>query len=219
MQLRLLNIILMIALLGVGESLLAQPTKGKQVVHESFSIYGDNGKAAGSISFFREEDGKDIISIYYSGSPEVIASQSLPWTRWHDLPGLSDVHISLTTINADLARYLAKIKTLRTLSIEGCLFGACVPGLLGELQQLEHLEIYFSAGHVIDDWKFLGKLSGLKSLTVVGASVSPDFGSQFRGLSGLEQLECWLDDEASDAVMPQLSHLQSIKLIRITRVR
>ncbi|WP_153559328.1 hypothetical protein [Roseimaritima sediminicola] len=219
MKTKLLTAFALFLLLQITDIGRADQPHGQPLTSTSTKIFNDDGsRILGVLIVDRSESNGKIRSLFYSGPPELVVSQVAPWTRWHSESELAEVHLSLTSVNAELFSYLSKIKTLDTLRIEDCIFERSAESAMAKLAMLRVLEIDFATDCAISDWSFLRNLTELEKLSVVGEVVNRDFARGFESLSSLKSLEFWIDDQCKAAVLPKLTSLQSIEKIQITRV-
>lgn len=209
----------LVSLLLSLNTVKADQPEEKLVQQESIKIFNDDdSKVVGVLIVDRSTADGKVRSLFYSGPPDIIVRQAEPWARWHKEAELAEVHLSLTSVNAGLFSYLSKIETLDTLRIEDCIFEAGAEAALGKLSMLRSLEIDFATDFSIQSWSFLGNLTELNELFVVGDVVTADFAREFKSMTNLKNLEFWIDDQTKLDVLPELTALEKIERIQITRV-
>lgn len=210
---------LWLLVLAIGQTAIADPPGSNDLEPESTQIYSaDGSKNVGTLICDRSRVSGKVKSLFYSGPPGIVVRQVEPWTHWHSHSELAEIHFALTSLDRRIVAYLGNIRSLKTLRIEDSFFADGAAEQLGVLSRLENLEIDFANGHRIEDWSFLERMPGLKTLSVVGEVVPRDFGAHLSGLRSLKSIEFWVDDKTKYDVLPKLSGLPSIESMQITRV-
>jgi hypothetical protein len=213
--------VLVMATLGLVGVCLSQTVAPKAPKPDRFELRDADGKLLGVLTLDRstEMNQHQVVSLDYSGPPDVIADQELEWTKWSRHPQLEVITIRQTVINKRLIEYIATLDSVRVLWCEECSVEEDAFQSLGDMKGLQSFYFMWITGpSPISDWTFLNGMPHLQTLEVMG-QVNADFANSFPHLEDLREISFAVDEKAAREVFPRLVELKSIKKLTIGRVK